>query len=151
VRKNEVIDKDQVWSQRSRELASDRGLGVPDRKEKDMSPPSGTISPVSEVRTPEFTYRELVEHRKARLLDLVRQEPGITIKAIAQAMELEDHGYLYRVMPKLVREGLIHRVGEGWFALPLEVTPALVEALMAEGLVQREGDGWRAVVPIPGR
>jgi hypothetical protein len=93
------------------------------------------------------TPQDGLEQHRARLLELVREHPGITTESIARAIELEDHRYLYRVMPELVRENLIRRVGDGWFPMPLAVTPALVDALIAEGLVQRDADGWRAIVP----
>lgn len=51
--------------------------------------------------------------RANQALELVRKQPGITIPEIAEAMKIESN-YLYRVMPKLVSEGLITREGQGW-------------------------------------
>jgi len=51
--------------------------------------------------------------RANQALELVRSQPGITIPQVAEAMKIEPN-YLYRVMPKLVSEGLITRDGQGW-------------------------------------
>jgi CRP-like cAMP-binding protein len=51
--------------------------------------------------------------RANQALALVREKPGITIPEIASSLKIEPN-YLYRVMPKLVGEGLITRKGQGW-------------------------------------
>jgi CRP-like cAMP-binding protein len=51
--------------------------------------------------------------RSNQALELVRSQPGITIPQIAEALKIEPN-YLYRVMPKLVDEGLVTREGQGW-------------------------------------
>jgi len=51
--------------------------------------------------------------RSSQALELVRQRPGITIPQIAEAIKIEPN-YLYRVMPKLVSDGLIVRDGLGY-------------------------------------
>jgi hypothetical protein len=51
--------------------------------------------------------------RSNQALELVRSQPGITIPQIAEALKIEPN-YLYRVMPKLVEEGLVTREGQGW-------------------------------------
>ena len=51
--------------------------------------------------------------RAAQALDLVRNQPGITIPQIAEAMSIEPN-YLYRVLPKLVNDGKVRREGQGW-------------------------------------
>jgi len=51
--------------------------------------------------------------RSAQALELVRKEPGITIPKIAESLKIEPN-YLYRVMPKLVSDGLISRDGLGY-------------------------------------
>ena len=43
----------------------------------------------------------------------MRNQPGITIPQIAEAMNIEPN-YLYRVLPKLVNEGKVARDGQGW-------------------------------------
>jgi hypothetical protein len=52
--------------------------------------------------------------RSTQALDLVRNQPGITIPEIATAMKIEPN-YLYRVMPKLTSDGVVRRDGQGWF------------------------------------
>jgi hypothetical protein len=53
--------------------------------------------------------------RSKQTLALIREQPGITIPQIAQAMEIAPN-YMYRLMPKLVGDGLIRRDGQGWYA-----------------------------------
>ncbi len=52
--------------------------------------------------------------RSTQALDLVRNQPGITIPEIATAMKIEPN-YLYRVMPKLTSDGVVRREGQGWY------------------------------------
>lgn len=51
--------------------------------------------------------------RANQALDLVRTQPGITIPEIAESLKIEPN-YLYRVMPKLVGDGVVRRDGQGW-------------------------------------
>lgn len=51
--------------------------------------------------------------RSNQALNLVREQPGITIPQIAEQLSIEPN-YLYRVMPKLVSDGLVKRDGQGW-------------------------------------
>jgi hypothetical protein len=51
--------------------------------------------------------------RANQALELVKNQPGITIPQIAEALKIEPN-YLYRVMPKLVAEGQVKRDGQGW-------------------------------------
>jgi hypothetical protein len=51
--------------------------------------------------------------RAAQALELVRKRPGITIPQIAEELKIEPN-YLYRVMPRLVKEGQVKRDGQGW-------------------------------------
>jgi hypothetical protein len=52
--------------------------------------------------------------RANQALELVRNQPGITIPKIAESMKIEPN-YLYRVMPRLVEDGQVRREGQGWF------------------------------------
>ena len=51
--------------------------------------------------------------RATQALELVREQPGITIPQIAETLKIEPN-YLYRVMPKLVADGQVKRDGQGW-------------------------------------
>ena len=51
--------------------------------------------------------------RAVQALELVSNQPGITIPQIAEAMSIEPN-YLYRVLPRLVNEGKVRREGQGW-------------------------------------
>jgi hypothetical protein len=51
--------------------------------------------------------------RSNQALNLVSEQPGITIPQIAEQLKIEPN-YLYRVMPKLVSDGLVKREGQGW-------------------------------------
>jgi len=51
--------------------------------------------------------------RSNQALELVRKQPGVTIPQIAEGLKIEPN-YLYRVMPKLVSDGLVTRDGLGY-------------------------------------
>ena len=51
--------------------------------------------------------------RAEQSMTLVGERPGITTDEIAQAMGI-DRNYLYRVLPRLEREGRLVRAGGGW-------------------------------------
>jgi CRP-like cAMP-binding protein len=51
--------------------------------------------------------------RANQALELVRNQPGITIPQIAESLKIEPN-YLYRVMPRLVADGQVKREGQGW-------------------------------------
>ena len=51
--------------------------------------------------------------RANQALGLVKGKPGIAIPEIAKSMGIEPN-YLYRVLPKLAKEGQVKRVGQGW-------------------------------------
>jgi hypothetical protein len=52
-------------------------------------------------------------NRAKQALELVRTNPGITIKEMASAMRIEPN-YLYRVMPTLESEGQVVKREKGW-------------------------------------
>jgi hypothetical protein len=51
--------------------------------------------------------------RAAQALQLVTENPGITIPELATAMGIKQN-YLYRVMPGLAEEGKVTKSGRGW-------------------------------------
>jgi hypothetical protein len=51
--------------------------------------------------------------RAQQALELVRNQPGITIPELAESMEIKQN-YLYRVMPDLAEQGLVTKSGRGW-------------------------------------
>lgn len=51
--------------------------------------------------------------RAQQALDLVRNQPGITIPDLAESMGIKQN-YLYRVMPDLAEQGLVTKSGRGW-------------------------------------
>ncbi len=53
--------------------------------------------------------------RANQALELVRSTPGITIPDVAKSMGIAPN-YLYRVLPRLQREGQIKKDGQGWAA-----------------------------------
>ena len=53
--------------------------------------------------------------RAAQALQLVEENPGITIPKLAEAMGIKQN-YLYRVMPGLAEEGKVTKSGRGWHA-----------------------------------
>jgi predicted HTH transcriptional regulator len=66
--------------------------------------------------------------RSNQALNLVNEQPGITIPQIAEQLKIEPN-YLYRVMPKLVSDGLVRREGQGWHPAQSETAePAPAES-----------------------
>ena len=59
--------------------------------------------------------------RASQALQLVREQPGITIPQIAENLKIEPN-YLYRVMPKLVADGQVKRDGQGWLPATEQAT-----------------------------
>jgi predicted Rossmann fold nucleotide-binding protein DprA/Smf involved in DNA uptake len=53
--------------------------------------------------------------RSIQALELVRARPGITIRELADAMNIKAN-YLYRVMPTLEQDGKVSRRNGGWHA-----------------------------------
>lgn len=53
--------------------------------------------------------------RGKEALELVRTRPGITIRELAEAMDIQPN-YLYRILPQLEQEGQVKREGKGWSA-----------------------------------
>jgi hypothetical protein len=51
--------------------------------------------------------------RAAQALQLVTENPGITIPELATAMGIKQN-YLYRVMPGLAGDGKVAKSGRGW-------------------------------------
>jgi hypothetical protein len=51
--------------------------------------------------------------RANQALALVAEKPGITIPDIAKEMKIQPN-YLYRVLPRLEKEGKVRREGQGW-------------------------------------
>jgi predicted Rossmann fold nucleotide-binding protein DprA/Smf involved in DNA uptake len=57
--------------------------------------------------------RRRAHTRADQALELVRDQPGITIPEIARAMNIQPN-YLYRVLPRLAADGQLKRDGQGW-------------------------------------
>jgi hypothetical protein len=53
-------------------------------------------------------------NRAKQALDLVREQPGLTISEMAAAMKIQPN-YLYRVMPTLESEGQVVKREKGWY------------------------------------
>lgn len=52
--------------------------------------------------------------RAQQALDLVKNQPGITIPELAKAMSIQPN-YLYRVLPSLEQDGKVRRKDKGWY------------------------------------
>jgi predicted Rossmann fold nucleotide-binding protein DprA/Smf involved in DNA uptake len=57
--------------------------------------------------------------RASQVIELVGEQPGITIRDLASAMNIAPN-YLYRLLPRLEREGKVGRVGDGWVRRKIE-------------------------------
>lgn len=54
--------------------------------------------------------------RSDQALELIRQNPGITIPQLAEQMKLKHPNYLYRLLPGLQNDGAVRKEGSGWHA-----------------------------------
>ena len=52
--------------------------------------------------------------RGNQALEIVREQPGITIPEIAEKMGIQQN-YLYRVLPGLAQDGMVEKQGRGWY------------------------------------
>ena len=46
----------------------------------------------------------------------IRQNPGATVREIADALGMKHPNYLYRVLPSLQQQGAVKKEGKGWAA-----------------------------------
>ena len=54
--------------------------------------------------------------RAAEALELVRQNPGITISEMGERLGMRQHNYLYRIMAGLQSDGAVEKQGRGFVA-----------------------------------
>jgi hypothetical protein len=102
--------------------AAERALGGIDGNESSSSPADGRRqSSRPSSRTSSSSRRRGRPRgggtRSNQALELVRTRPGITIPELAETMQIKQN-YLYRVMPSLAEQGLVHKSGRGWHARP---------------------------------
>ncbi|HEV2772245.1 MAG TPA: winged helix-turn-helix transcriptional regulator [Thermoleophilaceae bacterium] len=54
--------------------------------------------------------------RSGETLELVRQNPGITVAEIADRLGMKQRNYLYRILADLQSQGAVEKEGRGFFA-----------------------------------
>jgi Winged helix-turn-helix DNA-binding len=54
--------------------------------------------------------------RAGEALELVRQNPGITVAEVADRLGMKQRNYLYRIMANLQSEGAVEKQGRGFAA-----------------------------------
>jgi DNA-binding IscR family transcriptional regulator len=74
---------------------------------------SGTVRAMRRNGSAPAPQRRGGDTRANQALELVRENPGITVPEIAQTMKIQPN-YLYRVLPRLASEGQVKRDGQGW-------------------------------------
>ena len=52
----------------------------------------------------------------AKALNVIRQNPGITVSDLARELKMRHPNYLYRVLPQLEAKGAVRKEGKGWHA-----------------------------------
>ena len=55
--------------------------------------------------------------RAEQALQVVRQNPGISVRELASQMNIEQANYLYRVMSNLEGDGAVRKEGRGYVAV----------------------------------
>lgn len=74
----------------------------------------GNQSSTSRRRPTRGTGKQAAKPGRAeQALSLIGDQPGITVKEIAQHMQINDN-YLYRLLPRMEKEGQITRKDKGW-------------------------------------
>lgn len=52
----------------------------------------------------------------AKALEVIRQNPGISVSELARELKMRHPNYLYRVLPQLESQGAVRKDGKGWHA-----------------------------------
>ena len=52
----------------------------------------------------------------AKALEVIRQNPGISVTELARELKMRHPNYLYRVLPQLESQGAVRKDGKGWHA-----------------------------------
>jgi hypothetical protein len=76
------------------------------------SPTPASAKPTAKRKT---RRRKRGGKRADQALALIRDNPGITIPALAERMGIQTN-YLYRVLPSLEQAGKVRKEGRGWHA-----------------------------------
>lgn len=103
----------ELKEEESRLLAARAALADPAPRQPATRQPRRAAAPAARRGPGRPRGRRGGNTRSAQALELVRNQPGITIPEIAAAMKIEPN-YLYRVMPKLIADGLVTRKEQGW-------------------------------------
>jgi hypothetical protein len=68
---------------------------------------------------------------KARAVDIIGQQPGITIPELATKMSVKQN-YFYRALPALERDGKLVKKGRGWYPVTTVASSSQAQADTAE-------------------
>jgi hypothetical protein len=80
-------------------------------------PPNGRRKPANGRRRAENGRRSRrAGGRAGETLELVRQNPGITVAEIADRLGMKQRNYLYRIVANLQSEGAVDKQGRGFVA-----------------------------------
>lgn len=72
--------------------------------------------PANGRRRPSAVRSRRTGGRAGETLELVRQNPGITVAEIADRLGMKQRNYLYRIMANLQSEGAVEKQGRGFVA-----------------------------------
>jgi hypothetical protein len=78
----------------------------------EAAPTAGRATPRRSMRS-QVTTRRGQSRRSEEALKLVSERPGITVAEAAEAMGIGTT-YLYRLLPRLEREGRVRKEGRGY-------------------------------------
>jgi hypothetical protein len=91
------------------------GLEAPTRR-RGTGRPRGSTTRTRRRSTGRRRGRPRGSGRAAEALQLVRQNPGITVAELADQMRMNQRNYLYRIMSNLQSEGAVRKQGRGFHA-----------------------------------
>lgn len=89
------------------------GVDAPRRRGPGRPPGSGSSSSGS----PRRRRRRSGGTRSDEALEVVRQNPGITVSELGDKLGIAQKNYLYRVMANLQEDGAVRKEGKGFHAV----------------------------------
>jgi hypothetical protein len=88
------------------------GVDTPRRRGPGRPPGSGSSS-----GSPRRRRRRSGGTRSDEALEVVRQNPGITVSELGDKLGIAQKNYLYRVMANLQEDGAVRKEGKGFHAV----------------------------------
>jgi hypothetical protein len=109
-RLNELRPLHEEYLKLERARAALAGMDGSATKRRPGRPRSSSTAPVRRRRRRGGTRAE-------QALQVVRQNPGVSVSELAEKMNIDQANYLYRVMSNLEGDGAVRKEGRGYVAV----------------------------------